>query len=66
MQSPCAIFPSVACPPVYIFFSHYLINGMIFEKKKKKVTEQKMCVCFDFLYKISPEFLPLHEEFSYI
>ena len=23
---------------------HYLINGTIFEKKKKKVTEYKMCV----------------------
>ena len=33
---------------LYNIFPHYLIKGMIFEKKK--VTGQKN-VCFDFLYK---------------
>jgi len=30
--------------PLYNRFPHYLINGTIFERKKKKVTEFKMCV----------------------
>ena len=37
------------CPaPLYNIFPHYLINGIIFEKKKKRVTEHKMR--FDFLH----------------
>jgi len=32
--SGCAVF----------LFSRYLINGMIFEKKEKKVIEHEMCV----------------------
>ena len=31
MQCACAILSSVACPALQ-YFSHYLINGMIFEK----------------------------------
>ena len=30
--------------PPYNIFQHSLINGMIFERKKKKITEHKMCV----------------------
>jgi len=43
MQCACAILPSVACLALQYFptFSH---KGTIFEKRKKKLTEHKMCV----------------------
>jgi hypothetical protein len=31
-------------PSNTVFFPHYLINGTIFGRKKKKVTEHKICV----------------------
>jgi hypothetical protein len=43
-------------------FPNYLTNDTIFEKKKKKVTEYKMC--FDFLYKFDLEHLSSYEKFS--
>ena len=44
-QAPhCHLWPLRFC----IIYPHYLINGTIFEKKKKKITEHKLC--FDFLY----------------
>ena len=46
---PCVTVRYHISTGVYNIFPHYLINGTIFEKKKKeKVTENKMC--FDFLY----------------
>jgi len=33
MQRACAILSSLACPVLNFFFSNYLINGTIFEKK---------------------------------
>ena len=35
---------SVAWPTLQFFFPHYLINGTIFGKRKKKVIEHKLCV----------------------
>jgi len=48
----------VTCGPsgCSVFFSHYLINDTIFEKKKEKVIEHKMCVlifCRNLVCKIS-------------
>jgi len=34
MQRACAVLSYVACPDVQYFFSPYLINNTIFEKKK--------------------------------
>ena len=42
MQCACVILSSAACPALQ-YFSHYLLIGTIFEKKKKKFSEHKMC-----------------------
>ena len=44
MKCACAILSSLACSVVPIFFHIFLINGVIFEKKK--VNKHKMCVAF--------------------
>ena len=46
----------------YSVFPHYLINGMIFEKKK--VVQHKMC--FDFLRNIFPKYFSFKKELSYM
>ena len=50
MKGPCAILSSVACPAL-LYFPHYLINGTIFEKKKKYMNTK----CLDV-------FLTVHHE----
>jgi len=45
MHCICAILFSHLWPAtLYNIFPHYLINGTIFEKRKKKVIENKTCV----------------------
>jgi len=39
---------------LYDTFPHYLIDGTIFERKKKNKTKQN--VCFDFPYKVFPKY----------
>ena len=41
MHMHCIILPSVSCVALSYFFSHYLINSVIFGKK---AIEHKMCV----------------------
>ena len=45
MKCTCVILSPVACPALQLF-SHYLINGAIFEKKK--YIEHKMLVLIFF------------------
>ena len=44
MQCACAILSPVTCPTLQYFPKLSYINDTIFERKKKKVTEHKMCV----------------------
>ena len=54
MKFACAILSNVAC--LHNIFPQYLVNGMIFEKKK--VIERKMCVLI-FCTTLSETFLIL-------
>jgi len=47
MPCACAILSSVTCPALQ-YFTHYLINDIVFEKKK--VIKYKMC--FEFRYNL--------------
>ena len=59
MQCACVVLSSVVCPVVPFFL---LINFTVFEKKKKKVADHK--ICFDFLYNLCLKHISFWEELS--